>query len=69
MASCEKCWGDAYVKSRYNGKYQGDNYRELIQINDCTPEEQAGEDAQICPKCKRNVLHQYTKDCMNPECK
>ena len=43
---CEKCWGDAYTRSRCNGKLQGDNYNDILaeRINNpCTPEEQAGQ--------------------------
>lgn len=28
---CEKCWGDAYMRSRVNGRTQADNYRELLE--------------------------------------
>jgi hypothetical protein len=61
MPSCEKCWRDA-----------GGNplrYHLLLDQRDCTPEEQAGEDAKICPKCKRKAIHQFSKICMNPDCK
>jgi len=59
MPSCEKCWEDAFGNP--------EKYRELIEErkNDpCTPEEQAGEDATECPKCKRKTVHQYAKICM-----
>jgi hypothetical protein len=71
MASCEKCWGDAYVKSLYTGYSQAECYNKLLkerENNPCTPEEQAGEDATICPKCGRKTIHQYAKVCMNSEC-
>jgi len=68
MASCEKCWSDAYTLSRANGKSQAKNYLELIEKrndNPCTPEEQAGIEAKICPECKRKTVHQICNICMN----
>lgn len=59
MASCEKCWRDA-------GGNPG-RYRQLIREregNPCTPEEQAGEGAGICPKCNRKAIHQHCFVCM-----
>lgn len=46
MASCEKCWGDAWLRSQNNDKSQSDNYQELLierQDNQCTVQEQAGQ--------------------------
>jgi len=43
---CEKCWGDAYYRSRYTGKSQTECYADLVEErkdNPCTPEEQAGQ--------------------------
>ena len=68
MASCEKCWSDAYMLSRGTGKSQSECYMELIkerEDNPCTPEEQAGKDAFECPKCNRLTAHQYIHICMN----
>ena len=68
MASCEKCWSDAYLRSRSSGKDQYECYIELISErahNPCTPEQQAGEDAKICPNCGRKTIHQYCGVCMN----
>ena len=56
MASCEKCWKD----SRSNPE----EYRRLVKQRDCTPEEQAGEDATECSVCKRITVHQYCHICM-----
>ena len=59
MASCEKCWNDAYGNP--------ETYRQLIwerQDYPCSAEEQAGEDAKICNNCKRKTIHQYAKICM-----
>jgi len=49
MGVCEKCWADAYMLSRKNGKSQGDNYFQLLEErkdNPCTPEQQAGTDRE-----------------------
>lgn len=35
--ACEKCWGDAYHRSLYNGKDQSENYRELLVERKDTP--------------------------------
>lgn len=46
MASCEKCWGDAYLRSRSTGKSQAECYYELLaerKDNPCTEKEQAGQ--------------------------
>jgi len=64
MASCEKCWqdsdGDAiiYANLLHTRKY----------INKCTPEEQAGELATLCPNCNRKTIHHWTGDCMVLDC-
>ena len=67
MASCEKCWGDAYMRSRENPiKAQAEHYADLVAEraeSPCTPEEQAGHDAKDCPKCERKTIHQYAKVC------
>ena len=63
MPSCEKCWTDA------DGNPE--KYSQLVndrKNNPCTPEEQAGECASTCQKCKRITVHQYTKQCVNPDC-
>ncbi len=59
MVSCEKCWKDANSNPEI--------YTQLIKernVNPCTPEEQAGEYARVCPRCKRITVHQYTKECV-----
>ena len=67
MASCEKCWSDAYMRSIENPmKVQAEHYQDLIKEraeNPCTAEEQAGEDATLCLKCGRVAVHQYAKVC------
>lgn len=71
MSTCEKCWSDS-AWHRLIG--DGDSYQELVAKRNvttehkCTPEEQAGESAQDCPKCGRRCLHQWTGECMNTAC-
>lgn len=46
MSACEKCWSDAYMRSKVTGKSQGGCYQELLEErkdNPCTPEQQAGD--------------------------
>ena len=31
MSACEKCWNDAYVRSRMSGRLQAEIYRELLE--------------------------------------
>ena len=59
MSSCEKCWIDSGC--------QGVGYGDLVRSrkdDPCTPEEQAGPGATLCPKCGRKVLHAITGECM-----
>jgi hypothetical protein len=47
MATCEKCWDDAYSRS-WGGseKTQSEHYQDLLEErkgNPCSPEEQCGE--------------------------
>lgn len=72
MASCEKCWGDAFLRSMYSSKDQADCYSELMKErleNPCSPEEQAGREATECTACGRRTVHQYAGICMNIKCK
>ena len=71
MPSCEKCWGDSYLRALTSFKDQSECYHDLIQERNskpCTPEEQAGSDASICPECHRKTIHQYAKVCMSCGC-
>jgi len=46
MPACERCWGDAFHKSRITGRSQGECYTELIEERKnkpCTQKEQAGD--------------------------
>jgi len=56
MSSCEKCWREA--------KGITEEYINLIKSRECTPEEQAGWYATVCPNCKRKTVHQYTMQCL-----
>ena len=69
MSSCEKCWADSYTYTYGTDESRIECYQRLIRTRDCTPEEQSGNDAQICSNCQRKTLHQVTGECMNPECK
>ncbi len=69
MATCEKCWDDAYMRTHSEPMIcQVDHYYNLLKErkeNPCTPEEQAGAGATECPKCKRITVHVYAKVCTN----
>lgn len=59
MSSCEKCWKDSGGSA--------DKYQALIKervLTPCTPEEQAGENAEFCKHCNRVTIHQYVKRCV-----
>ena len=64
MVSCERCWGVARGRAWLNNTEQSEEYRQLILVNDCTPEQQAGEEATVCPECKTKTVHQHTKRCI-----
>lgn len=63
MPSCEKCWVDAHAGD-HTGEGHAKMYARLIRERNCTPEEQAGEDAGTCPHCGRRAVHQYCDVCM-----
>lgn len=64
MPACEKCWRDAGGNPEH--------YQCLLDVRKgdkkCTPEQQAGFAAGVCPKCNRKTVHQYSKVCMVLEC-
>ena len=60
MSSCEKCWAD----SGGGGEYSRLMYERESAGRICTPEEQAGRDADLCPECNRKTIHQYTGEPM-----
>jgi len=68
MANCERCWFDAYIEMICRGGTQEWHYRNLIQGRNCTAEEQAGEDAKVCPVCNTKTIHQCTGECMRDGC-
>ena len=64
MPSCEKCWSDAHRGDQFS---VAEEYARLIserKDNPCTPEEQAGPDAEECPDCRRKTVHQHCHVCM-----
>lgn len=66
MSACEKCWRDAHRSDDVAAEYT-----RLIaerKASPCTPEEQAGDDATVCPKCNRKAVHQHTGECMTSDC-
>jgi hypothetical protein len=62
MSACEKCWRDAHTDPQVDGV---ERYRQLVKERNCTPEEQAGQEATQCPNCKRLSVHQITFECMS----
>lgn len=34
VSACEKCWGEAFFRSRLTGRLQADVYRELLAENE-----------------------------------
>lgn len=45
MGACEKCWGDAFVRSLGSLKSQVEHYNDLLEErkdNPCTKEQQKG---------------------------
>jgi len=65
MASCEKCWSDAHRGDQFS---VADEYLRLVkerEENPCTPEQQAGDEAEQCPSCDRATVQPvYVKVCM-----
>ena len=63
MPACERCWAES------RRPFATETYEELVKINNCTPEQQAGPDAGICSTCGRKTIHQYARDwCMACDC-
>lgn len=43
---CQKCWNDAYTRSRIDGRPQVEHYQELLKERDknpCSKKDQAGD--------------------------
>ena len=64
MPSCERCWRDAHFAALHGNANKEDCYRLLVEQRDCTPEQQAGDDAGKCGPCNRFTVHQYARICM-----
>ncbi|GIV43937.1 MAG: hypothetical protein KatS3mg035_1060 [Bacteroidia bacterium] len=68
MASCEKCWSDAYMRTLSDPmKSQYEHYVDLIKERynkPCNAEQQAGDYAVLCPKCNRYTVHQFAHKCV-----
>jgi hypothetical protein len=59
MSACEKCWGDAYRRSRATGKPQYKCYAEILEERKnkiCTPKEQAGQFWDEENQCDKRIL-------------
>ena len=64
MPCCEKCWGDAYLRSLSVGKDQADCYKDLLRKrkdNPCSPQEQAGQFWDDEKGCDRRSLLEKMK--------
>lgn len=61
MASCERCWSDAYLLAVVRGVPQADVYEDLIRDvteghrRPCTPREQAGQWWDEARQCDSRV--------------
>lgn len=68
MASCEKCWSDAYLRTQTDrSKRQSEHYLDLIEERydkPCTGEEQAGVNAKVCIRCKTKTVRITTGECV-----
>ena len=67
MASFEKFWNDS------SGHYRSNAYSNLVAEREateciCTPEQQAGADADTCMACNRKTMHIFCGVRMNPDC-
>jgi ribosomal protein L37E len=60
---CERCW--KVSKGSRGNRFR--TYESLVQNHTCTPEEQAGDNAEICKHCGRKTYHVSTERCMNCE--
>ena len=64
MTACEKCWKDAKHESAETGCSISAAYGRLIKERDCTPEDQAGDNAWTCRNCGRIAVHPRVGICM-----
>jgi len=63
MSACERCWSEAQTNEDPSARYL-QLVRSRTGERTCSPEEQAGSDAEECPDCKRMTRHQHTGECM-----
>ena len=68
MPICEKCWKDSFIESRDSGGGTWTIHKRLHDERNCTPEEQAGENAPICPVCERRAVHYEDRQCVACGC-
>jgi hypothetical protein len=69
MPCCEKCWSDSQVPYAKHDAYSKLVHERNATGHRCTPEQQAGRDAGMCPHCKRYSMHQHVRGvCMNENC-
>ncbi len=62
---CEKCWGDAYTRSRMTHKMQSDCYLEILEErkdNPCSPQKQAGQFWDDNKQCDWRLSEDDMKD-------
>lgn len=64
MSSCERCWHDAGREAFSSAGDKVEIYHRMIADRDCTPEQQAGDDAKWCAKCGTRARHEITGECM-----
>jgi hypothetical protein len=68
MPGCQKCWNDAGRRAMNTMSDKADIYHDLIEERtgplECTPEEQAGDEAEVCVDCDRKTVHEVHSSCM-----
>jgi hypothetical protein len=62
MSVCERCWQDSYYHAP--DTTQVGEYRRLLEVRTCSPEQQAGRRASRCLSCDRQAVHEITGECM-----
>ncbi len=65
MPMCEKCWSDAHdTVGNVAENYCRMMKRMGVEGHRCTPEQQAGPDATVCPTCGIRSVHQCCHVCV-----